>query len=772
MSALNDLTDWLATRTPQQMATLLAARPGVNPGRTDDLEALAQAVRDDQYGCRALHALTMAEHDVLGAAVSLAEGPDAPHPAKASRYAPMTGYRGGHSTIIQIAHLVAAVAGSARPDLADHAHRVIDSLVDRLLLWPAGPDRIRVPVLIRNCTGPRPAAPTLERALTGGYAKEPVQQIAALLLLDRYPPTGPDPAPRGGPTREQIQHDVIAVLADPDRVRAITANAPLQTNSLLSDLLAGPLEIQISSSGLADRSAPLGRQLPEAARWLAERALLVPSGRGRARLPREVAAALGGAAYRFDPLPAIPATRQLPPERISGEAHLAATHALAMVELLGATLTARPATIRRDRALATREVKRLATAMKIPLPQVRFWIELARAAHLLAVDPGPPPASLGRGGSAQRGRSGSATPSSVEEGTLTGPTLVPSARYHAWAQHSPAARLTPLIIAWAAFPGSITWYPSDKDVPAVLAAVEDRCAAGLRRAVLACLANLPPGTGLADPPDPPDSAGTRPAGRPLAWTVRWQRPECIGDRSAEEIAATLAEAQMLGLVALGALTRPGRILHDHLPGGDCADQLSPATATALTEELLEAFTPLLPAPHQQAHFQTDLTALVPGLASADLTALLDEAADRENHHGQAGIWRFSQASLRRALDAGADADDLLHRLRQAAHNPLPQALEYLIADAARRHGHLEVVPAGCVLRCADVGLAAEVTRSAHRALKPLDLQLVAPTVIVSAQPPAVTLRALRSAGYAPVLTDASAIAMLPAASRPTASGHP
>ncbi|MEU6329541.1 helicase-associated domain-containing protein [Streptomyces sp. NPDC047049] len=221
---------------------------------------------------------------------------------------------------------------------------------------------------------------------------------------------------------------------------------------------------------------------------------------------------------------------------------------------------------------------------------------------------------------------------------------------------------------------------------------------------------------------------------------------------------TLHEAACLGLVAHGTLTPLGRAL--------LADPRS------LDEPLGDLLPPLL----EQAHFQADLTAVVPGRPTAALQALLTAAADRESE-GHAVTWRFTPRSVRRALDAGHRAETLLDDLARASTTgTLPQPLGYLVRNAARSHGRMRVLSAACCIRSDDEALVDEL--AAHRDLRDLGLRGIAPTVLVSSRPPAATLDALRAAGYAPALesdTGTTTVERLPAhrtkATAPPRSSH-
>ena len=120
--------------------------------------------------------------------------------------------------------------------------------------------------------------------------------------------------------------------------------------------------------------------------------------------------------------------------------------------------------------------------------------------------------------------------------------------------------------------------------------------------------------------------------------------------------------------------------------------------------------------------------------------------------------RMTAASVRRALDVGYSATDLHALFKKRSRTPVPQALTYLIDDAARKHGGLRAGSAGGYLRSDDEALIAEVL--ADRRLSVLGLRRLAPTVLVSPYQVSRLLGALREAGFAPVAEDGSGIAVL------------
>ncbi|GAA3392055.1 helicase-associated domain-containing protein [Cryptosporangium minutisporangium] len=276
-------------------------------------------------------------------------------------------------------------------------------------------------------------------------------------------------------------------------------------------------------------------------------------------------------------------------------------------------------------------------------------------------------------------------------------------RADAWREAEPAARLATLLAGW--------WSEFD--------------GAPLRTRLVEYLTELPVGA-RADVVDA------------VAAVLSWRHPIAVVPTPADQktlparTAVAFAEAERYGVVALGAATPLARALVVGLASDP--------------DGLAVASSGLVPTPVTAATFQSDLSAVVAGVPAAGLAALLDSAAEREAA-GAASIWRFSAASVRAALDAGVDADALLTDLAAVATGGLPQALEYLVRDVARRHGHVRVAPAGSVVSADDPALLAELV--ATKSLRALRLRAVAPTVLVSAADPEATLAALRESGYAP-----------------------
>ncbi|MEU6403144.1 helicase-associated domain-containing protein [Streptomyces sp. NPDC046985] len=172
---------------------------------------------------------------------------------------------------------------------------------------------------------------------------------------------------------------------------------------------------------------------------------------------------------------------------------------------------------------------------------------------------------------------------------------------------------------------------------------------------------------------------------------------------------------------------------------------------AILVEVARLLAPLLPEPLDHVLLQADLTAVAPGPLHRPLAETLDVLADVESKGG-ATVYRFTPASVRRALDAGQTASDLHAFLAEHSRTPVPQPLAYLIDDVARRHGHLRVGAASAYVRCDDDALLNEIL--ADRRSAALRLRRLAPTVLAAPVGPAALLEGLRAMGYAPAAESA------------------
>ena len=294
----------------------------------------------------------------------------------------------------------------------------------------------------------------------------------------------------------------------------------------------------------------------------------------------------------------------------------------------------------------------------------------------------------------------------------------PTTDYDEWSRGEPAARLAALLRAWWSLPYGPTGTPDAGWTPSGRA----DGAAQLRAAVVATAA------GLSGPDQP--AAVAEPAS--LADLVLWHRPLALAGPDPEsEVLACWREAALLGVVGAGCVSAAGWAL---VAAGDLLAALADLGGT-----------------ERRVVLQNDLTALVTGTPSAELTELLDRTADRESR-GTASTWRFTPASVRRALDAGLSAESLLDELAGVVDGVVPQPLTYLVGDLARRHGAVRGQEVACCLRSDDTALLAELV--ADRRLRGLGLRMLAPTVLAGHKPLAETLAGLRAAGYAPVAESA------------------
>ncbi|MFB7169465.1 helicase-associated domain-containing protein [Streptomyces sp. NPDC056254] len=569
---------------------------------------------------------------------------------------------------------LAKLLGVAGDDADRALAAVLEALADRALVWPDDAAGLHTAGPLRQAwDAPLGLDAPLEELLADTTSDE---LRGILLTLGVEPPHG----------AAQRLAALVEHHSDPERILALTARAPAVTRKLLEARAgAGPAEpAQFAVFGSR------GADLEAGARWAVDRGLLVPDlyGYGPARMPAEVTLALRGPGRHapFQPLPPSPRTVYVTPREVDREASAAAAaFAAHAASILAACSTTPPARLKSG-GVGTRELARLGKAAQAGDAVVRLTLETAHAAGLLAAD---------------------------------GDRVPPTEAYDAWAEQEPPEQFAVLLQAWRNLPLTPTQARDGdgKALPALAGAPPCSGCLQARQGLLDAAASLPTAQGVEVASD-------------LGPLIAWHRPLADPSPDGTPFATLIREAEILGVIARGALSAHGI----HLQTGD--------------EEGVEVeCRRLLPRATATARIGADLTAVVTGTPSARLASLLDSVADRETS-GTASVWRFSARSVRRALDAGRAPEDITAGLADVAAGPLPQPLSYLIADTARGHGRVRIAPAACVLHGDEPALLAEL--AAHRGLAKLGLRQLAPTVLISRSPLDTTLSALRAAGYAPV----------------------
>ena len=222
-----------------------------------------------------------------------------------------------------------------------------------------------------------------------------------------------------------------------------------------------------------------------------------------------------------------------------------------------------------------------------------------------------------------------------------------------------------------------------------------------------------------------------PAIKNLQEIIAWQMPQRY---NAEYIEWTLREAEWLGLTGQGALSEFGIAF---LNG---SDDLGVERA--------------LPKPVDHILIQADNSAIAPGPLTVELANMIGTIADIESRGG-ASVYRFSESSIRRGLDHGQTGEQIKDFLKKTSKTPVPQPLEYLINDVAKRHGRLRVGMAQTYIRCEDEGLLTQILHD--KKLESLRFRKLAPQVLVCDFETGDVIATLREANYLPAAENASGI---------------
>ncbi|WP_404384938.1 helicase-associated domain-containing protein [Knoellia locipacati] len=488
---------------------------------------------------------------------------------------------------------------------------------------------------------------------------------------------------------------------DEPAIRSAVADAPARARAVLDRLTWGPAVGIVAAEDAPGRPGPAD----DGPRWLLKQGLVRAVAADQIALPREVAMVLrDGRVHRETQLapPAVTGSERKV-EAVDAAAGAAASEVLALLDELLDTWSQSPPRVLRTGGLAVRDLKAATARLDTAPEHTAYLVELALIADLVA-----------------------------DDGEVD-PHWVPTAEYDVWQTEPGGERWARLAQSWLSTTRAPHRVGSRTDASSVVnalgAEVQWPPIRSLRRGVLDLLASAPSGVA--------PTAGT------LAAAVRWRRPRRVPRTLERVVEAVLAEAAWLGVTGHGALSVAGRSLL--ASDGDIAG-------------VAESIHPHLPAPVEAVLLQADLTAIAPGPVTGSLAAFLRLVADVESRGG-ATVHRFSEDSIRRCLDTGWTGDDILAGLRDASSTPVPQPLEYLVRDVARRHGTVRVRGVSSVIRSEDeAGLDVML---AHRQLSALQLRKIAPTVLTSPVRPDVVLEVLREEGFSPVAESAAGTVTVP-----------
>ncbi|WP_139006736.1 helicase-associated domain-containing protein [Arthrobacter crystallopoietes] len=711
MSSIRALADDLAARSDSQLRALLSARPDLCLPPVPDFSALAARACTRISLQRALEKLSRPELDVLETIV-LTTDVDAGAGIDADALKPL---------------LVSAPGNTAEPQL----DAFLAKLHSLSLLVPASAENQQsagfLPVAsLPDVLGPYPAGlgrTYAKLAAASAEAGERMVAVVAALRVAGYPlPAVDEPALPPADKASAAARALESWLSAADTWDALLAEAPPKAAQLLERFRRSP----VGTVPQALRNLAVHDTEASPLEWLLARGLLVPVDASHVELPRAAGiAARGGAVINpwETSAPGLGTGREAA-KRGTGTAltvrsslrdnaaYSAVAETLRLVSELLVLADTTPVATLRAGGVGVREIKRLADELRIDTAEVSWLLELTAAAGLLTLDV-----------------------DTSKWRTNDAGTYGALDRHHQWlllATAWLALDRAPALVGSPAQPGS---RPDSRPgvrpgsqpdaarsgINALAAEASRPDAPAVRRRLLDALAelSLPIGDG---------TSVAAPAESLLTDYLCWHQPR-LRRRFERLVPGMLVESASLGLLGSGALT-----------------ELGAALAAGEPEEAAELLDKQLPEPLSHFLLQADLTAVAPGYLEPAVNRELALLSTAEGQ-GPAAIYRFSADSVRRALDAGQDAEGILEFLTRHSATEVPQPLRYLVEDTAARHGAVRVGSMSAYLRSNDPDLLDALLTDPRAAL--LGLRRLAPTVLASKSSARELLHTLRELGYSP-----------------------
>jgi len=292
--------------------------------------------------------------------------------------------------------------------------------------------------------------------------------------------------------------------------------------------------------------------------------------------------------------------------------------------------------------------------------------------------------------------------------------ILPSNKFDIWLMHTPADRWQMLASQWliTSRVSGLVGRVEAKNVAALGPELDRVNAARVRALTLELLR---------------ENQGIAPEWNSFKEVLSWRAPVRRNSSLQDELAEwTLREAEWLGITGQGALSKFGE---QFLAGDDLS---------SINEDLPKTVDHIL--------IQSDNTAIAPGPLEHEISQALAMMAEIESRGG-ATVYRFTESTIRRALDHGKTGDEIKTFLIKTSKTPMPQPLEYLIADVAKKHGKLRVGNTSSFIRCEDTALISQIMND--KKLEILALRRIAPEVVICDMDATDAMRVLRECGYLP-----------------------
>ena len=692
MSLIRALSKELEARSDNSLRALFAARPDLISPMAPDFPALAARASARVSVQRALERLNKPEMQVLET-LHLCTNADT-----------------GHS--ISAAGLKKVIAGSTLsaldPILAKLQELALVHRADPPTGSPATSSRQRfyLPVgSLKDVIGIYPAG--LGRSYTELVRLQPAFAQRVVQLVAELHQSGAGIHPASTPMDAALA--LQRWTSTPENLRAILATAPERTVGLLDKFGSWAM----GAVPQAQRRASVTHESHDVGPidWLLARGLLVPLDAGHVELPHSVGLALRGGAIvdDFTLAPPVPELGHTSAALRRNAAMGAIAEILRLTAELLFAVREQPLATLRSGGVGVRELRRLAESIRLGVHETAILLELCAMAGLLRLD--------------------------VDSSTwIQPPSLewlnLPRQEQWLWLVNAwLASERAPSLVGQPLTGSSSSAHQgaAGTTINALSAEAQRPDAPVVRRRVLEILNEL---TVEAAAPD-----GKAPVldARAVLQRAEWAQPR-MSRRFSSLVRGILEEATLLGLMGSGALTQLGSAMADGQPE---------KAMTILGEHLPAAVNHIL--------LQADLTAVAPGYLAPELSETLLLMADAEGQ-GPASIYRFSAATIRRALDAGQDAESLLAFLREHSATDVPQPLEYLVQDTASRHGRLRIGTSASFIQSDDETAITDLLREARTSA--LSLVRIAPTVLTSSASPRETARVLRELGLSPAVQEA------------------